>query len=244
MGTDTGGEPDERPAHRVTLSAFWLDLTEVTNAAYARCVEAKVCRPPSRRAWHPGPHLPVTGVSWYDAAAYCAWRGARLPREAELERAVRGSDSRRYPWGDAEPTARLTVALGAPAPAPVGQRPAGRGPYGHHDLAGNVWEWMADEYDPFAYRRPTAARGRPGSCPQILAALGQLRRQRRWGFTGSNPIPRTCEAVLRGGAYNYPAAGLRATNRVHHPKHWRMKVAGFRCARDASPPPDRCGLLR
>jgi formylglycine-generating enzyme required for sulfatase activity len=122
----------------------------------------------------------------------------------------------------------------------VGSRPAGRGPYGHDDLAGNVWEWVADEYDPYAYRRPTAGRGRPGTCPEILATLAQLRRRGQRGFTGSNPIPRVCEAVLRGGAYNYPAEGLRATNRVHHPKHWRIRVAGFRCARDAAPAPAVC----
>ncbi len=235
MGTDVGGEPDERPAHRVTVAPFWLDRTEVTNAAYGRCVVAGVCRSPSRRAWHRGRRLPVTGVSWHDAGKYCRWRGRRLPTEAQFERAVRGPDGRRYPWGNSKPTSRLTIALGVRRPAPVGSRPEGRGPYGHDDLAGNVWEWMADEYDPFAYRRSTASRGRPGTCPEILAALGQLRRQRKRGFTGSNPIPRVCEAVLRGGAYNYPAKGLRATNRVHHPKHWRIKVAGFRCALGVNP---------
>jgi formylglycine-generating enzyme required for sulfatase activity len=235
MGTDVGGEPDERPAHRVAVASFFLDRTEVPNEAYGRCVVAGVCRSPSRRAWHRGRRVPVTGVSWHDAVKYCRWRGRRLPTEAEFERAVRGADGRRYPWGNAKPTSRLTVALGVGGPAPVGSRPAGRGPYGHDDLAGNVWEWVADPYDPFAYRRPTAGRGRPGTCPEILAALGQLRRQRKQGFTGSNPLPQVCEAVLRGGAYNYPAKGLRATNRVHHPKHWRIKVAGFRCALGVNP---------
>ncbi len=232
MGVDTGGDPDERPAHRVTVASFWLDRTEVTNAAYGRCVNQGGCRSPSSRAWYRGRRLPVTGVSWHDAVKYCQWRGKRLPTEAEFERAVRGADGRRYPWGNAPPTARLTIALGARRPASVGSRRLGRGPYGHDDLAGNVWEWVVDEYDPFAYRRPAAGRGRPGTCPEILIALRQLRRQRKQGFTGSNPIPRVCEAVLRGGAYNYPAPGLRATNRVHHPKHWRLKVAGFRCALD------------
>lgn len=230
MGADAGGEPDERPAHRVTLKTFWLDRTEVTNAAYRRCALAKVCRWPSPKAWHRGARLPVTGVTWFDAAAYCRWRGKRLPREAEFERAVRGDDGRRYPWGDARPTPALTVALDQRHPAPVGSRPRGRGPYGHDDLLGNVWEWMADAYDPYAYRRAGAARGEPGTCAEIRATQDELRRTGRQGFTGSNPIPTQCERVLRGGAYNYPAEWLRSTNRVHHPAHWHIKVAGFRCA--------------
>jgi formylglycine-generating enzyme required for sulfatase activity len=99
-------------------------------------------------------------------------------------------------------------------------------------LAGNLWEWVADDYDPFAYRRETARRGVPGSCEQILEAQDQLRRENKQGFTGTNPIPRECEKVLRGGAYNYRASGLRNSNRVHHPARYRIAVAGFRCARD------------
>jgi formylglycine-generating enzyme required for sulfatase activity len=92
---------------------------------------------------------------------------------------------------------------------------------------------MEDLYDPHAYRRRTAGRGEPAPCPEILATQDTLRRTNQQGFTGSNPIPTTCERVLRGGAYNYGAEGLRATNRVHHPGTWRLKVAGFRCAKDA-----------
>ena len=118
------------------------------------------------------------------------------------------------------------------ATSDVGSHPLGRGPYGHLDLAGNVWEWLADEYDPYAYRRVTAAEGKPGSCPEILTALAELRRTHRDGFTGSNPIPTECEHVLRGGAFNYSRTGLRATNRVHHPGRFRLVMSGFRCAKD------------
>src|SRR5579859_7592975 len=105
MGADSGGEEDEHPAHTVTLPAFYLDRTEVTNAQWSECVAAAACRPKSEsvRAAHPdfnGPDQPVSGVSWDDARAYCAWRGKRLPREAEFERAVRGDDDRRFPWGN------------------------------------------------------------------------------------------------------------------------------------------------
>jgi formylglycine-generating enzyme required for sulfatase activity len=241
MGADEGGEPDERPAHKVTLRAFWLDRTEVTNADYAACVATRVCRPNDRASvTHAGrdedflrPRQPVVGVGWNDARGYCAWRGKRLPREAEFERAMRGDDGRKYPWGTEPPTFERAVYgrnFGHDAPDDVGTHPSGRGPYGHDDLAGNVWEWTEDEYDPFAYTRATAAEGVPGSCNDILVAFAMLRVDGGRGFTGSNPIPNECEHVLRGGAWNYFSQGLRATNRVHHAARFRATMAGFRCA--------------
>jgi iron(II)-dependent oxidoreductase len=237
MGSDSGGEEDEHPAHTVTLSAFGLDKAEVTNEEWAACVAAGACRPKSEsvRAEHPdfgGPNQPVSGISWDDARRYCAWRGKRLPREAEFEKAVRGTDSRHFPWGDGAPSHEKAV-FGTSHPEDVGTHPAGRGPYGHDDLAGNVWEWMEDEYDPYAYRRPTAPEGTPGTCAEILAALNELRSQRKQGFTGTNPIPTECEHSIRGGAYNYDPHGLRATNRVHHPGRYRIPMLGLRCAVDA-----------
>lgn len=238
MGADSGGEPDERPAHTVRLPAFWLDRTEVTVAAYQTCVAALACAPPKKA--QVGPNKPVRFVSWTDANAYCSFRGARLPREAEFERAIVGEDGRSYPWGNAAPSHELTV-FATSGPEDVGSRPQGRGPYGHDDLAGNVWEWMEDAYDPYAYRRASAAEGRPGTCAEILAAQDELRAQRLQGFTGSNAIPSECERSIRGGAYNYVASGLRATNRVHHPATFRISVLGFRCARDALPAPAQAG---
>jgi formylglycine-generating enzyme required for sulfatase activity len=250
MGADRGGEEDEHPAHRVTLAAFYLDRTEVTNAAYAECVAARACARNDTHVasrMHAGndaefgrPEQPVVGVTWDDAHAYCAFRGKRLPREAEFERAVRGDDGRRYPWGNGTPTPELT-AFGRPLSMnpghgttdDVGSHPAGKGPYGHDDLAGNVWEWMEDEYDPVAYTRETASIGKPGSCAQIRATEDKLRAEGKQGFTGSNPIPMGCDRVLRGGAFNYDGPGLRSSNRVHHPGNFRLVMAGFRCAKDA-----------
>jgi formylglycine-generating enzyme required for sulfatase activity len=249
MGTDDVGEKDERPAHPVTVASFWLDRTEVTNARYRECVAAGRCQPyrdDVARRFGAGPEQafrgddqPVVGVSFTDAQSYCAFRGKRLPREAEWERAARGDDARTFAWGNQKPTPELACygmkpgAKGASTSA-VGTHPAGAGPYGHLDLTGNVWEWTADLYDPIAYRRSGAAQGIPGSCAEVLETQNFLRKTKQQGFTGHNPIPTVCERVLRGGAWNYDAAGLRASNRVHHPEDWRMLVAGFRCANDDS----------
>ena len=246
MGSSDEGEQDERPAHTVTIDAFCMDRTEVTNEAYAECVEAKRCRPwddriASRNHAGPevafrGPKQPVVGVSWFDARDYCSFRGKRLPREAEWEKAARGTDGRKFPWGNARPAPEHGVfgrAFGRDSTDPVGIHPAGRGPYGHDDLAGNVWEWVEDSYDPYAYRRASAAQGTPGDCPAILRTQDELRRDGKHGFTGTNPIPTECERVLRGGAFNYWGDGLRSANRVHHGASFRLVMSGFRCAKSA-----------
>lgn len=177
MGADAVGERDEQPAHKLTIAGFLLDKTEVTNKDYEDCVKASVCKPyrqdvaegmklgPEQR--FRGPAQPVVGVSWFDAKIYCEWRGKRLPKEAEWEKAARGNDARTFVWGEAKPDPlRLACFSGSASGAtmPVGSYPDGAGPYGHLDLSGNVWEWMADMYDPYAYKRPSAAFGEPGSC--------------------------------------------------------------------------------
>jgi formylglycine-generating enzyme required for sulfatase activity len=237
MGADEGGEGDEHPAHDVTVASFWLDKTEVTQAAYDECVAAKACTPADPEilatfaGLFKGPQKPVVGISWFSAREYCAWKKKRLPREAEFERAVRGNDGRRFPWGNDAPTHERTV-FSANAPEDVGTHPTGRGPYGHDDLAGNVWEWIEDDYDPFAYTRPTANEGKPGNCDEINAAQNKLRTDGKQGFTGTNPIPTECEKSIRGGAYNYPAYGLRSTNRIHHHARFKLRMTGVRCAKD------------
>ncbi|HRI64055.1 MAG TPA: SUMF1/EgtB/PvdO family nonheme iron enzyme [Polyangium sp.] len=246
MGADSGGEPDEWPAHSVTLPAFYLDENEVTNEDWGRCVAANECPPPEpanaeRNGLGPdkrfrGPKQPVSSISWFSARAYCAFVGKRLPTEAEFEKASRGPEGRLYPWGSNPPGPHRAV-FGQSITADVGTHPDGDGPYGHHDLAGNVWEWMEDVYDPIAYRRPGAATGQSVSCAIAEETYADLRKRNQQGFTGSNPIPTECENVLRGGGFNYHALGLRSTNRVHHPPRFRMVMSGLRCARDAKRQP-------
>lgn len=250
MGQDIGGEEDEHPAHRVRVEGFLLDRLEVSVEKYLTCVKSGKCRmyrEDAARSFNAGddarfrePSQPISGVSWDDALAYCGFVGKRLPREAEWERAASGDDRRKFVWGNENPDpTRHGCFMRAVGPkgqttCPVGAYPAGKGPYGHLDLAGNVWEWTSDDYDPYAYRRSGAGTGTPGTCEQILQAQNEIRASGKHGFTGSNPVPTTCEKVLRGGAFNYPGPGLRVTNRVHHPSNWRMLVAGFRCARDVA----------
>lgn len=235
MGEDARGEPDERPRHTRTLPAFDIDRTEVTRGSYDRCVRAGRCTSP--RPLDPrfgDPRQPVVGVSWFQAAAYCAWAGARLPTEAEWEKAARGGDGRTFPWGEAYPTSRMAT-FGRDErtghPDPVGSHPGSPSPCGALDLAGNVWEWVADPYDPYAYREPAAE----PTCERALASLADLRARRVRGYTGSNPLPTTCERVLRGGGWNYGGAGLRSSNRVHHAPGYRLVMSGFRCAASVAP---------
>lgn len=147
---------DEAPVHQVTLDAYWIDKTEVSNAEYRACVEAGVCRP--ARYWDEpvyarfgGDDLPVVGVSWDDAVAYCSWTGGRLPTEAEWEYAAAGPEGRRFPWGDEPPTCdRAQFALCEGEVLPVGSLPNGASWVGALDLSGNVSEWVADYYWPYS----------------------------------------------------------------------------------------------
>ncbi|MEM1030776.1 MAG: SUMF1/EgtB/PvdO family nonheme iron enzyme [Myxococcota bacterium] len=209
---------DELVPHPVRLRDFWLDRTEVTVAAYARCVEVGVCRAPpheAARKWTARPEHPMTLVSWYDAQRYCGFRGGRLPTEAEWERAARGWSDRVFPWGDvfnprlANHGRFSTVALdagdGFAELAPVGAYRAGRTPEGIYDLAGNVEEWVADwyapGYDDGEVTNPTGP------------AVGDLR-------------------VIRGGSYRDGRSWLRTTARAKALPSTRRAHRGFRCAWD------------
>lgn len=235
--TGKRAEPNEGPLLDVTLGPFWIDRTEVTAAAYRRCIDEHRCAPlappPSKHCTLalPTDGLPINCVAHEEAAHFCLAHGKRLPTEAEWEKAARGAEGRRYPWGSEFPTREHGV-FGEGTTADVGTRPRGKGPYGHLDLAGNVWEWVQDFYDPYAYRRPRAAEGIHGTCEETLETFTELRRSNMHGFTGTNPIPTECEKGLRGGAFNYNARGLRSSNRVHHPGRFRLVMSGFRCARD------------
>ena len=155
-GYDVRAAPDEFPAHEVTLSAYWMDQLEVTNAMYALCVNAGACDLPQslesqrRTDYFNNPEFkdyPVVYVTWGDANAYCKWADRRLPTEAEWERAARGDDLRTFPWGEDKPDYRFAnFNFIVRDTSRVGSYPLGASPFGVLDMAGNVAEWTSDFY--------------------------------------------------------------------------------------------------
>jgi formylglycine-generating enzyme required for sulfatase activity len=227
MGCDSSNQNEplgcfsaELPLHTVNLSAYYIDKYEVTNARYKACVDAGACTAPhsngssTRRPYYGNPDFadyPVIFVDWFQADAFCAWEGKRLPTEAEWEKAARGStDTRVYPWGNAAPTCDLANWRGKAGgcvgdTAEVGSYPSGASPYGAMDMAGSVWEWVNDWYGSDYY----------GASP------------------ASNPTgPATGTGrVLRGGSWDSVDLALRAAKRGYdNPDSWFYTV-GFRCAR-------------
>lgn len=204
---DTNALSAEQPQHQVTLSSFWIDYTEVTNAMYAVCVSNGICTPSSRandRNFN-GNDYPVVSVSWYDANNYCQWIGGRLPTEAQWEYAARGNDGRLYPWGNDTPTcalARYNSCDGRTVPV-SSFSPAGDSWVGAADMAGNIWEWAADWYDRSYYQIS------PANEP-------------------TGPTSDTTK-VLRGGSWFNNAASLRVANRSYSDPDNRDSSIGFRC---------------
>ncbi|HEU5059916.1 MAG TPA: SUMF1/EgtB/PvdO family nonheme iron enzyme [Kofleriaceae bacterium] len=197
-----GCAADAQPEHEVTVAAFAIDRTEVTEADYAACVAEEGCDPVAGAGQ--AADLPIRGVAWTDAAAFCAWRGARLPTEAEWERAARGSDARRFPWGgDDASCARAALAGCASEPVAVGSLD-GDGPFGTADLVGNVAEWVADYYQSDYYAQA------PASNPSGPTSGG--------------------ERVIRGGSYLDAAADTSAWARRHADPLNPQPDVGFRCA--------------
>jgi formylglycine-generating enzyme required for sulfatase activity len=201
MGDTHGdGYPDEKPTHPVSLPAFWLDRTEVTNAQFARFIQAGNTAQGDWRQYASGKDQhPVVNVTWPDAVAYCRWAAKRLPTEAEWEYAARGTDNRKFPWGNAFEDNRGRFSGRT---APVGSYPSGASPFGVLDLAGNVWEWVASLSRPYPY---SATDGR-----EDLSAAGGR--------------------VIRGGSWSYVPRDLRSAARDRGDPADRSVDLGFRCA--------------
>ncbi len=239
MGSDDG-DSDEKPVHAVQVASFEMDVTEVTVASYAKCVNAGGCQPAPTTVDWPGisdrdrrifseacngnrgdrQNHPVNCVTWYQADTYCRWAGKRLPTEEEWEYAARGTDGRRYPWGNEAPGPRLLNACGSecvawarergrnwtamyeaddgwPTTAPVGSYPSGDSPFGLHDMAGNVWEWTASGYS---------------------EDYSKYRAKDRFVCRG-------------GGWYSVDPSFVRAALRICDAPTVRSSDLGFRCAR-------------
>lgn len=232
------GEPDERPYKKITLDGFWIDQTEVSNAMYAFCVEDGACQPPlytgsaTRHSYYDNrdyANYPVIFTSWYQAQDYCSWAGRRLPTEAEWEKAARGTDGRRYPWGwiSSPETGSRDNRLnfcdincsfiyhnpkyddGYADTSMIGSYPPGASPYGVLDTAGNVWEWTADWY--------------------IVRYYDEAPDQNPPGPDAGNA------RVIRGGSwlegtYKGILLSFRAANRSWRDPSQAINNLGFRCA--------------
>lgn len=188
--TDRDGGRDEYPRHTVFLDAYYIDKFEVTNGRYLEFVKMTGHRAPqhpkdqTRTLWQGSTmseslaERPVINVDWYDADAYCRWAGKRLPTEAEWEKAARGTDQRRFPWGNVEPTHKHLNYnqswQGEKTLMPVGSYEAGKSPYGAYDMAGNVWEWVADWYDATYYEKSQAnnPKGPESGTHKVLRSSG------------------------------------------------------------------------
>jgi len=211
MGTDHG-PPDARPIHRLTVSSYWIDRHEVTNSDYRHCLSDGVCTAPKDRQRFDDPQHgdhPVTNITWKQAYTYCQWRGGRLPTEAEWEKAARGPEGWRYPWGNSdEPlkTKRDRMAAGTNGTTPVGASSDTLSPYGLFDMVGNVWEWVKDWYAEDYYA------AMPSHDPQ-------------------GPLSGTFR-VLRGGDWSHSPLELRASFRGWDDMTYWGPTLGFRCAAD------------
>ncbi|MEW6544259.1 MAG: formylglycine-generating enzyme family protein [Nitrospirota bacterium] len=220
---DRDGGRDEYPRHEVVLDNFYIDKFEVTNGRYLEFVRATGHRAPqhpkdpSRNLWQ-GNRMPesvadrpVINVDWHDADAYCRWAGKRLPTEAEWEKAARGSDGRRFPWGNVEPTHKHLNYnqrwIGEKTLMPVGSYEAGKSPYGAYDMAGNVWEWVADWYDPLYYEKSPA-------------------KDPKGPETGTHK-------VIRSSGWQVETPMVRIFTRVKSDPLDRNDSTGFRCTKDA-----------
>jgi formylglycine-generating enzyme required for sulfatase activity len=216
-GAFVAGDDETSPRRELFVDGFYLDRYEVTVGRYASFLKATGnVRPPEE--WQTvdiknGADLPVVGVDWQDANGYCQWAGRRLPTEAEWERAARGTDERKYPWGNEPPTsehARFAQKYGnavyKDGVARVGSHPKGASPFGIQDMSGNAWEWVADW---FSESFPAADRRNP-----------------------KGPSSGTSK-VLRGGGWYDQADRLVSSKRMHANPEQRDNSIGFRCARDA-----------
>jgi formylglycine-generating enzyme required for sulfatase activity len=214
-GNFTMGDDEESPRREVYVDDFYIDKYEVTVSRYAKFLQASggVKRPDrwEEASLDTASELPVVGVDWHDADAYCRWAGKRLPTEAEWEKAARGTDGRSYPWGNDGPTSqRANFGKSSESPykgglAPAGSREAGKSPYGVQDLAGNASEWVADWF-------------------QESFMAGDARNPKG---------PENGSAkVIRGGGWYDPPNKLKSSRRMYASADTRADDLGFRCAND------------
>ena len=233
MGTNYDrADPQDRPQHTVKLPAYWMDKYLVTNAQYAKFVAATSHRPPLN--WKNGviPNgekmRPVTMITWYDASAYAKWAGKRLPTEAEWEKAARGTDGRRWPWGNKMEPERVNTYYNMGSATNVNAFPNGISPYGALDMAGNVDEWTADDFAPY-----------PGGDAPVDLFQGKIpvvTSEKDKEMKVVDMVPTTLKGkykVLRGGSWKGDPFSTATYHRKPDWANYASDFYGFRCASDA-----------
>jgi formylglycine-generating enzyme required for sulfatase activity len=220
---------DEGPAHWVLLSSYLIDKYEVSNQKFAKFMKATGHAAP---AYWDDPRLngdsqPVVGVNWYDAKAYCEWEGKRLPTEAEWENAARGPEGLLYPWGNSFDADKVNNGKRRSSTMPIDSLKQAVSPYGLHHMAGNVFEWVSDWYDPNYYSKGPF-QPNPSGPPKGV-----------WlGGTGTYVDRLTVgeKKVVRGGSWIAGDHTVTTTHRFwNHPLNNSYGVGlGFRCALTAS----------
>ncbi|MFQ5600865.1 MAG: formylglycine-generating enzyme family protein [Candidatus Krumholzibacteriia bacterium] len=254
---DRFADSDEKPQRIVHLPAFYIDQFEISNLDYKRFIDAVGYPPPP--GWKDGNYaegadfFPVYDVSWWEAAAYARWAGKRLPTEAEWEKAARGTDGRRFPWGNESSD---DMANSGPGYAPINAFLEGASVYGVVNMAGNVAEWTSSVYEPYPELDAVLPAEFGGMSEATEASQKRHRRltpasdvaaktgKRPWSddprlmfFTGEELMD-TRDRVYRGGSINNYWRFLRAANRERSHPGRRWYNIGFRCAMDAPPPGD------
>ena len=224
MGEANPAEPDECPVRQVTLSAYSIDQTEVTWAAWDTCVLAGQCVEAKEHCESPTDgdrsKQPVTCVAWAEARAYCSWAGGRLPTEAEWEKAARGTEGATWAWGSAPRDCNLANYRYSSSycfygPVEVGSFSQVQSAFGLYDTVGNVWEWVEDWYSPTAYADgPEIDPPGPQDCEDATD-------------------PQACSfKVIRGGSFTTTTEVTRAASRSLSGPLVADDNIGFRCAYD------------
>ena len=204
------GTVDEGPEHIVYLDAFYIDKYEINNTQYRKCVEAGRCTRLEKRTNYDDPdfaHHPVVNVTWPWANVYCKWARKRLPTEAEWEKAARGTDGRMYPWGEEIDCDHAQFKDCGGQTVPIGSLPNGASPYGAFDMAGNVWEWVIDEWQEDYYQVSPSSNPQGPSHPRNIREIH----------------------VFRGGSWSESADLLRSTYRSWYEPNAQYYNLGFRC---------------
>jgi len=221
MGTNAlHSNKADQPAHTVDVPDFWIDKYPVTQAEYAAFVAAKHYRAPLN--WDGGKipagieEHPVTLISWYNARDYCAWAGKRLPHETEWEKAARGPDARRWPWGNKMDISRLNTYYSVGHTTAVRDYKHGASPYGVMDLAGNVSEWTFDAFESY-----------PADTSKVLSFHPQ---SDQFSGVGKENVEDVVYRVMRGGSWKSDPFSTESYHRNYSLPNLASDFYGFRCA--------------